>query len=192
VKGNPFDAGATIWRTTGASSQDAQLSEMRSARDFFNHSFSQLRFAYRLSTGMSAAMFLVGLSFLVIAGVRLFTRPESIASSSVIGGIGIVQIVMLFYRNPLADIARTVSNSQQAKLAILSFLMGVELLNRQVGEREPTTEHLQSLTDLTDKALHQLQPSTEQLRPEFEKKRSPARRSIQKGSESAARLPRTR
>ena len=88
--------------------------------------------------------------------------------------------------------ARTVSNSQQAKLAILSFLMGVELLNRRVGEREPTTEHLQSLTDLTDKALHQLQPSTEQLRPEFEKKRSPARRSIQKGSESAARLPRTR
>ena len=123
---------------------------------------------------------------------RLGAPPTFPFTFNFIGGIGIVQIVMLFYRNPLADIARTVSNSQQAKLAILSFLMGAELLNRQVGQREPTTEHLQSLTDLTEKALRQLQPSTEQLRLEFEKKRTPASGSIQKESESAARLPRSR
>lgn len=152
-------------------SSDLQSREMRSAHDFFDHSFSQLRLAYRLSTGMSSVMFLVGLGFLVIAAIRVFTQPGNVASTSVIGGIGIVQIVLLFYRNPLADIARAVSHSQEAKLAILSFLMAVELLNRQVGEGQPSTEHLRSLADLTDRALRQLEVCADQPRPEVERKR---------------------
>ena len=90
--------------------------------------------------------------------------------ASVIGGIGVVQIVALFYRNPLTHIARTVSNAQQAKMAVMSYLIGLTLLNQQVGSTKPSHEHLENLISLTESALGQLQKYAEEP-PKFDKEK---------------------
>ena len=81
-----------------------------------------------------------------------------------VGGIGVIQIVALFYRNPLADIARSVSNAQQAKIAITSYLIGITMLHDSIGVALPSEQHLASLLELTDKALGQLQTYVEDHR----------------------------
>ena len=136
--------------------------EITTDRKFMLESFDQLRLAYRISMTMSCVMFIVGLAFLVIAAVRSFVDPQSIAVTSIIGGIGVVQIVALFYRNPLTHIARTVSNAQQAKMAVMSYLIGISLLNEQIGSGKPSDGHLQNLIQLTEKALGHLQKYTEE------------------------------
>ncbi len=135
---------------------------IESDREFLMESFRQLRSAYRISMIMSVVVFVIGMGFLVIAAIRAFTNPESVAVTSVIGGIGVVQIVALFYRNPLADVARTVSNAQQAKIAVMSYLIGVTLVNQQIGLGKPSDEHLGQLVRLTEAALLQLQKYTEE------------------------------
>lgn len=126
-------------------------------REFLFESFRQLRTAYRTSMIMSVIMFGLGVAFLVLAAIRSFTDPESVIMTSVIGGIGVVQIVALFYRNPLLHIARTVSNAQQAKMAVMSYLLGITLLNQQIQANGPTEAHLNHLIHLTERALGQLQ-----------------------------------
>jgi|GEM_PF-3543323 len=135
--------------------------DIQTDKEFFSETFKQLRTTYRISLSMSVTIFVVGISFLIIAAVRSFTQPESIEVTSIIGGIGIVQIVALFYRNPLADVARTVSNAQQGKIAVMSYLIGVSLVNQQIGERSPTSNHLKELVQLTEATLGQLQTYVE-------------------------------
>jgi hypothetical protein len=135
--------------------------EMESNRDFLFESFRQLRAAYHTSMTMSIIIFFIGLAFLVIAAIRSFTEPSSIRTTSVIGGIGVVTIVALFYRNPLSDIARTVSNTQQWKLAVMSYLLGITLLNKQIQGSRPTDAHLNNLINLTERALKQLKTGIE-------------------------------
>ncbi|SHF73046.1 hypothetical protein SAMN05443144_11298 [Fodinibius roseus] len=130
--------------------------DIQTDKAFFSETFKQLRTTYRISLGMSVSIFVVGISFLIIAAVRSFTQPESIEVTSIIGGIGIVQIVALFYRNPLADVARTVSNAQQGKITVMSYLIGVSLVNQQIGETTPTAKHLKELAQLTEATLGQL------------------------------------
>jgi hypothetical protein len=138
-------------------------SEIDSAREFFKAAFSQLRGAYETSRIMSITMFILGIIFLGIAAISAILRPENVATNAVIGGIGIVQIVALFYRNPLADIARAVSNAQQAKIAITSYLIGITLIHDSIGLGVPTTEHIKNLLQVTDKTLNQLQKYTEDI-----------------------------
>jgi hypothetical protein len=130
-------------------------------RDFLLQSFHQLRTAYRTSITMSVVIFAIGIAFLVIAAIHSFTNPQSVGLTAVIGGIGVAQIVALFYRNPLSHIARTVSNTQQAKMAVMSYLIGITLLNQQVRAGGPTDAHVNNLIHLTERALKQLQSYTE-------------------------------
>ncbi len=135
--------------------------DIQTDKEFFSETFKQLRTTYRISLIMSVIIFAVGISFLIIAAVRSFTQPESIEITSVIGGIGIVQIIALFYQNPLSDVARTVSNAQQGKIAVMSYLIGVSLVNQQIGKRSPTAKHLKELVQLTEATLGQLQTYVE-------------------------------
>lgn len=130
-------------------------------KKFLLESFGQLRSAYKISLSMSIVIFIIGVSFLAIAAVQSFVNPQDVASTSIIGGIGIVQIVALFYRNPLMHIARAVSNAQQAKIAVMSYLIGVSLINQQVGIEKPSSEQMDELIKLTETALGQLQKYTE-------------------------------
>lgn len=150
------------WDKTPSESHIApQDNDIQTDKEFFSDTFKQLRLTYRISLSMSVTIFVVGISFLIIAAVRSFTQPESIEITSIIGGIGIVQVVALFYRNPLSDVARTVSNAQQGKIAVMSYLIGVSLINQQIGERSPTDKHLKELVQLTESTLGQLQTYVE-------------------------------
>lgn len=133
-----------------------------SARSFLDDSFRQVRRAYQVSMAMSGLIFAVGVAFLVLAAIRSVSNPSQVAANSVIGGIGIVQIVALFYRNPLVHIARTVSNAQQARMAVTSYLLGLSMLYEQIGPGAPTDGHLKCLTDLTEMALRQMQRYVEE------------------------------
>ena len=101
-------------------------------------------------------------AFLGIAAVGAVLRPENVAVSAVVGGIGIVQIVALFYRNPLADIARAVSNAQQAKIALTTYVIGISLIHDSIGMGLPNADHIKSLLMVTDKALKQMQTYIEE------------------------------
>jgi hypothetical protein len=131
-----------------------------SAQAFLNKSLGQLESGSRVLMGMSVALFAIGVGFLVLAGVRSVTDPDSVLATAVIGGIGVVQIVASFYRDPLHDIARTISNAQQAQIIVLSYMVGIGLVGKAVSGSE--TEGPQAaLSRLTDEALQRLQQYTE-------------------------------
>lgn len=135
--------------------------EINSAKSFFEEAFTQLKRTYKTSILMSVTMFVLGVGFLLLAAYQAIFRPDNITTTSVVGGIGIIQIVALFYRNPLADIARSVSNAQQAKLAITSYLIGITLIHHSIGNGTPNDNHIKNLLQVTDKALGQLQKYAE-------------------------------
>jgi hypothetical protein len=151
-------AGPASGSATAYAEADNQL---RGAESFFEKAFLQLENAYTWSKRMSITMFFAGLAFLAAALLHGFLRPEAIATTSVVGGIGVVQIVALFYKNPLADLATAVSNAQQAKIALSSYIMGIALIRDAIGVGPPTEVHVKMLVDLTENALKQLQTYTE-------------------------------
>ena len=133
-----------------------------SATEFLASSFRQLRNAARLSLAMSVTMFLVGVAFLVIAAIRSFTDPQTVGTTAVVAGIGIVQLVALFYRHPLRDIARASSNAQQAQMAVMSYILGVALVGESAYNSRSTSGDLRSLSDVTEQALRRLERYTEE------------------------------
>ncbi len=144
--------------------QGMSTREVNSAQKFFEQAFSELRRAHLISLAMSILVFLVGIGFLVLAAVQTIVDPSHTATTAVIGGIGVVQIIALFYRNPLNDIARSVSNAQQAKIALTSYLIGVSMIRDSIGLDQPELSHLESLNKLTELALTQLQTYAEEQR----------------------------
>jgi hypothetical protein len=141
--------------------QEMSTQEVNSAQKFFEQAFSELRRAYLISLAMSILVFLVGIGFLVLAAVQTIIDPSHTATTAVVGGIGVVQIIALFYRNPLNDIARSVSNAQQAKITLTSYLIGVSMIRDSIGLDQPEPSHLESLSKLTELALTQLQTYVE-------------------------------
>ena len=139
---------------------DKAIKSVTSAEVFLERSFAQLRMGARVLMLMSITVFLVGVGFLVIAAIRSFTHPESAQVTGVIAGIGVVQIVFLFYRNPLRDIARSISNSQQAKMVVMSYMLGVSLIAKSL-KGTATEKEQQALSALTQQALEQLERFTE-------------------------------
>jgi hypothetical protein len=140
--------------------QEMSSQEASSAQKFFEQAFGELRRAYLISLSMSILVFLLGVGFLVLAAVQTIVDPTHAVTTAVIGGIGVVQILALFYRNPLNDIARSVSNAQQAKIALTSYLIGLSIIKDSIGLK-PELSHLESLNKLTELALTQLQTYVE-------------------------------
>ena len=136
------------------------IESVSSAEVFLERSFAQLRKGTQILIAMSVTMFLFGLGFLLLAAIRSFTHPESAQVTGVIAGVGVIQIVFLFYRNPLRDIGRSVSNSQQAKLVVMSYMLGVNLIAKSLNGTA-TEKEQQALFALTQRALEQLEQFTE-------------------------------
>ena len=111
------------------------------ADEFLSRSFRHLQIGAWVLMAMSVTMFLIGVSFLVIAAIRSFTHPEDAGVTAVIAGVGVAQIVLLFYRNPLRDIGRSTSDAQQSKLIVMSYMLGVKSYCKEperYGYREGT------------------------------------------------------
>lgn len=151
----------TVKDTSTNDLDDKAMESVTSAEDFLDRSFAQLRTGTRVLMVMSIVMFLIGVGFLVIAAIRSFTHPESAQVTGVIAGIGVVQIVFLFYRNPLRDIGRSISNAQQAKMVVMSYMLGVSLIAKSLTGTA-TEKEQKALSTLTQQALEQLERFTEE------------------------------
>lgn len=152
---DPGDGGAPTRSASGTEMEGKAVQAISSAEAFLDQSFAQLRSGARVLMVMSVTMFVIGVAFLVAALIRSFTNPESVQVTAIIAGIGVAQVVLLFYRNPLRDIGRSISNSQQAKMTVMSYMLGVTLINRSLGGT-PTEKEQLALATLTRQALGQL------------------------------------
>lgn len=65
------------------------------------------------------------------------------------------------YHNPLRDIGRSISNSQQAKTVVMSYMLGVSLIAKSLNGAA-TEKEQQALSGLTQQALEQLERFTEE------------------------------
>jgi len=137
------------------------MSSIDGAQEFLDNSFRQLRTAFRISLVMSVSLFGMGMVFLGIAAYRALAVPGGVGTTAVVAGVGVVQIVALFYRNPLRDVGRAVSNAQQSKMAIMSYMLGVSLVGESVYHGKPTEDAGRRLRGLTRDAIELLERYSE-------------------------------
>ena len=136
-------------------------SQLGQAQEFLDASFRQLKAAYFTSLGMSIFVFLAGMAFLAIAAWRAASGAASAETTAVVGGIGVVQIVALFYKDPVRAVGRAVSNAQQARMAIMSYMLGVALIGENVYRGAATDAAQKQLADLTERTMFTLEEFTE-------------------------------
>jgi hypothetical protein len=75
----------------------------------------------------------------------------------VIGGIGVIQLVALFLRNPLRDIAQATTQAQQSRIAIMGYMLAVGLIGESVYGRADVAPDVERLDNLTGTAIARLQ-----------------------------------
>jgi hypothetical protein len=133
--------------------------ESDSATEFLNSSFAQLRNAYVTLLAMSVVTFVIGVGFLIIAAIQSIDGSHDPAEVAVIGGIGIIQLVTLFLRNPLHDIERATSKAQQSRIAIMGYMLAVGLVGESVYGQVAVAPDVDRLDRLTDSAITRLKTS---------------------------------
>ena len=133
VAGEPRDGGAGE-RPPGES-QDRDSSEVR---DMLMEPFAHITWTFRILTAMSVTMFIVGLGFMLIALFNALKEQSVSQSTFLIAGLGLADLVVLFYRRPWEDISRGLSNSQQARMIATSYLSGVSMIRRDDPKAQAT------------------------------------------------------
>jgi hypothetical protein len=127
--------------------------------------FRHIRWTFMILTAMSILTFLLGLAFLLTALVRSVHEHQVSSATITIGGLGLADFVLLFYRRPWEDIARGLSNSQQARIIATSYLSGASLIN-------PTDPQAQAaLRELTQSSVEMLERFTEPNNPSGKQKK---------------------
>lgn len=116
-------------------------------------SFSQMRLAFWISMGMSIVLFLIGLTLLTIAVVKAIPTRGVSASALTIGGLSLGDFLILFLRRPWQDISENLSNSQQVRMIVTSYLSSLSFLSR--GK----PEDIEPLEDITRTSVLLLQGS---------------------------------
>jgi hypothetical protein len=114
---------------------------------------------------MSVCIFVMGILFLGIAAYRALAVPDGVGGTAVVAGIGVVQIVALFYRNPLRDVGRAVSNAQQSKMVLMTYMLGVSLIGEDVYHGTPTEDAGRRLREMTDELVALLERYAEDRAP---------------------------
>lgn len=155
-------------RTPDAAVEDMRTrtkQSMDEAQVFLDNSFRQLRTTLWISHGMSILIFLMGVLFLGIAAYRAIAVPDGVGGTAVVAGIGVVQIVALFYRNPLRDVGRAVSNAQQSKMVLMTYMLGVSLIGEDVYHNKRTAEAGRRLREMTDEMVALLERYAEDRPP---------------------------
>jgi hypothetical protein len=112
--------------------------------------FSNLRAAFWISMSMSIGLFIVGL---VLTGFAVYqAMRQTSASALVIGGLGLADFVLLFFRRPWQDISVNLSKTQQVRTIATTYLVGLTFIQRQ--DRK-ALDMLDELTNNTVKLLEQ-------------------------------------
>jgi hypothetical protein len=118
--------------------------------------FDHIRAAFWISIGMSVGLFLVGLGLTGFAIYEATLQTSVSASALTIGGLGLADFVLLFFRRPWQDISVDLSNSQQVRTITTTYLVGLALIQRRDNQR------LQMLDKLTKGSVERLQQYTEE------------------------------
>jgi hypothetical protein len=134
----------------------AVRTEADAANKFLNASFAQLRHAYVTLLVMSIVTFVLGIAFLVLAAIQTFTGGRDPAEVAVVAGVGLVQLVILFLRNPLRDIERAAAKAQQARIAIMGYMLTVGLIGESVYGGTDVARNVDRLDSLTAAAIARL------------------------------------
>jgi hypothetical protein len=103
-------------------------------------SFDHIQWSFVVLLTMSVLVFVAGLGFLTVAIVRA-ARGETDPATFAIAGIGIADIVLLFYRRPWQDIVENLSTTQKVRVIAVSYLASLSLLRNGIDKVEPL-EHL--------------------------------------------------
>lgn len=119
-------------------------------------SFVHIRWSFWISLIMSVVLFIVGLIFVGIAVVQSLGESAVSTATLTIAGLGVADFVLLFYSRPWKDISVNLSNSQQVKVIVISYLSSLSLL--QQGK----TEAIKSLEQLTRSSVGLLEEFTEE------------------------------
>jgi hypothetical protein len=106
-------------------------------------SFDHIQWSFVVLLAMSVMVFVAGLAFLAVAIVRA-AQGDTDAATFAIAGIGVADIVLIFYRRPWQDIVANLSNTQRVRVIAISYLAGVSLVRRGI-----TIEPLEHLTNNT-------------------------------------------
>jgi hypothetical protein len=91
-------------------------------------SYHQIRVSFWISAVMSAVLFVVGLSFLVIAVAQALKGDQQ--ATFAIAGLGIADFLLLFYTHPRRDIGKNLECSQRVHIVATSYLFGMGLATR--------------------------------------------------------------
>jgi hypothetical protein len=142
--------------------------ESDSAKKFLDSSFGQLRNAYITLLAMSIVTFTIGVGFLILAAVQSANGSRDPAQVAIIGGIGIIQLVALFLRNPLRDIERAAAKAQQSRIAIMGYMLAVGLIGESVYNGATVASDLDRLDNWTDSAIARLKASDVDREPQSE------------------------
>ncbi len=113
--------------------------------------FRHIRWTFLILTSMSILTFAIGMSLLVAAMVKAISEQDLSGATLTLGGLGILDFVLLFYGRPWDDIARGLSNSQQARIIALSYLSGISMLRADAeGAPQLLAEHTRRSVELLE------------------------------------------
>jgi cation transport ATPase len=147
---------ASILKDHEKESQKIEDKESQRIEDILLESFTHIRWSFWVSLVMSVILFIIGMFFLVTAVVKSFSEASVSTATLTIAGVGIADFILLFYTRPWQDISRNLSNSQQVKIIVTSYLSGVGLVSQN---RE---ENLKLLEGLTRNSIGLIQKYTEE------------------------------
>ena len=99
-------------------------------------SFDHIQWSFVVLLAMSVLVFVAGLAFLAVAIVRA-AQGETDPATFAIAGIGIADIVLLFYRRLWQDIVENLSTTQKVRVIAVSYLAGLSLVRHGVDRVEP-------------------------------------------------------
>jgi hypothetical protein len=117
--------------------------------------FDQIRAAFWISMSLSVGLFMVGL---LLTGFALYETTQQAAvsiSALTIGGLGLADFTLLFFRRPWQDISVNLSNAQQVRTITTTYLVGLGLIQRQ------DSKGLEMLDGLTNRSVKMLEQYTE-------------------------------
>jgi hypothetical protein len=134
---------------TEAAAADARGDEIRNT---LLESYVHIRWSFWTLFGMSVVLFLVGLVFLGVAMARSLDEGSVSSATLTIAGLGVADLVVLFYSRPWQDIARNLSSSQQARIIATSYLASLALV------QQGRAQELRLLERLTHESVALLGP----------------------------------
>ncbi len=121
-------------------------------------SFQHIRWSFWISILMSIALFVIGAALIGIAVMKALGPGEMTIETLTIGGLGLGDFLILFLRRPWEDVGKNLSNTQQVRIIVTSYLSSLSLIQQQ------RSADLKLLAEVTANSVKMIQDFTEEPR----------------------------